>query len=47
MSIEIYWKERLEMDQNIIVYERCVNIRALGRDALKGRWGLGALGTLL
>lgn len=47
MHIEINWKERLKMDQNIIVNERCANIRTLGRDALKGRWGLAVLGTLL
>lgn len=35
------------MENNIIVYESCRNLRALGREALKGRWGLAALGTLL
>ena len=35
------------MDQNIIVYESCRNLRALGRYSLAGKWGLGALGTLL
>lgn len=35
------------MDQNIIVTESCRNLRALGRDSLTGKWGLGALGTLL
>lgn len=35
------------MDQNIIVNESSANLRALGRDALKGKWGLGVVGTLL
>jgi len=35
------------MDQNIIVTESCSNLRALGRDALIGKWGLGVVGTLL
>ena len=35
------------MDQNIIVNESCRNLRALGRDALSGKWQLGVLGTLL
>ncbi len=35
------------MDQNIIVSESCRNLRALGRDALSGKWQLGVLGTLL
>lgn len=35
------------MDQNIIVSESSRNLRALGRYALAGKWGLGALGTLL
>ncbi|QOX63117.1 DUF975 family protein [Anoxybacterium hadale] len=35
------------MDQNIIITESCRNLRALGRDSLTGKWGLGALGTLL
>jgi uncharacterized membrane protein len=35
------------MDQNIIINESSENLRALGRDALKGKWGLGAVGTLL
>lgn len=35
------------MDQNIIVNESSQNLRALGRDALMGKWGLGVLGTLL
>lgn len=35
------------MDQNIIVIESSRNLRALGRNALTGKWGLGVLGTLL
>jgi uncharacterized membrane protein len=35
------------MNQNIIVTESSRNLRALGRDALAGKWGMGALGTLL
>jgi uncharacterized membrane protein len=35
------------MDQNIIVNESSANLRALGRDALKGKWGLGIAGTLV
>lgn len=35
------------MDQNIIVNESSSNLRALGRNALIGKWGLGVLGTLL
>lgn len=35
------------MDQNIIVDESSKNLRALGRAALYGKWGLGILGTLL
>lgn len=35
------------MDQNIIVNESSANLRALGRDVLKGKWGLGVAGTLL
>ena len=34
------------MDQNIIVIESSRNLRALGRNALTGKWGLGVLGTL-
>lgn len=40
-------KERDGMDRNIIVYESCRNIRALGRYSLAGKWKLGVLGTLL
>jgi len=40
-------KRGIKMDQNIIITESCSNIRALGRDSLSGKWGLGALGTLL
>ena len=35
------------MNQNIIVTESSSNLRALGRDSLKGKWGLAVLGTLL
>jgi len=35
------------MNQNIIVFESSANLRALGRDALKGKWKLGVMGTLL
>lgn len=35
------------MDQNIIVYESCRNLRALGRYSLTRKWGLGVLGTLV
>ena len=35
------------MDQNIIVNESSQNLRALGREALKGKWGLGIVGTLI
>lgn len=35
------------MDQNIIVTESSSNLRTLGRDSLKGKWGLAVLGTLL
>ncbi len=35
------------MDQNIIVNESSQNLRALGREALKGKWGLGVVGTLI
>ena len=35
------------MDQNIIVNESSKNLRTLGRNALKGKWGLAALATLL
>ncbi|HWQ79837.1 MAG TPA: DUF975 family protein [Anaerovoracaceae bacterium] len=35
------------MYDNIIVYESCKNLRALGRNALAGKWKLGVLGTLL
>jgi len=35
------------MEQNIIVIESSRNLRALGRNALTGKWGLGVLGTLL
>ncbi len=35
------------MDQNIIVTESSRNLRSLGRDALRGKWKLGVLGTLL
>lgn len=35
------------MDQNIIVTESCRNLRALGRDALIGKWGLAVFGTFL
>ncbi len=35
------------MDQNIIVTESSKNLRALGRNSLKGKWGLAVLGTLL
>ena len=35
------------MDQNIIVIESSRNLRALGRNALAGKWKLGVLGTLL
>lgn len=35
------------MDNNIIVYESCSNLRALGRESLRGRWGFAASGTLL
>lgn len=35
------------MDQNIIVIESSRNLRALGKNALTGKWGLGVLGTLL
>lgn len=45
--IDFKRKREIMMDQNIIVYERCKNLRALGRESLRGRWGLGALGTLL
>ena len=40
-------EREINMEQNIIVNERCANIRALGRDALRARWGLAILGTLL
>lgn len=40
-------KVGLNMDQNIIVYESCSNLRALARNALAGRWGLAVMGTLL
>lgn len=33
--------------ENIIVTESSSNIRALGRDALKGKWGLSALAMLI
>ena len=35
------------MNQNIIVNESSANLRALGRDALRGNWKLGVAGTLL
>lgn len=35
------------MNQNIIVNESSANLRALGRDALTGKWKLGVVGTLL
>lgn len=35
------------MNQNIIVTESSQNLRALGRKALTGKWGLGVLATLL
>lgn len=35
------------MDQNIIVYESCRNLRALGRNALAGIWKLAFMGTLI
>ena len=35
------------MDSNIIVTESSQNLRALGRDALAGKWKLAVLGTLL
>lgn len=35
------------MNQNIIVTESSVNLRALGRNALTGKWGMGVLGTLI
>jgi uncharacterized membrane protein len=35
------------MNQNIIVTESSRNLRALGRNSLIGKWGLGILGTLL
>ncbi len=35
------------MDQNIIVYESCRNLRALGRNALTGIWKLAFMGTLI
>jgi len=35
------------MEHNIIVTESSANLRALGRNALAGKWGLGVLGTLL
>lgn len=35
------------MNQNIIVSESSANLRALGRSALAGRWGMAVLGTLL
>lgn len=47
VCIEMERKEREKMDQNIIVNESSQNLRALGRDALIGKWGLGVLGTLL
>lgn len=35
------------MNQNIIVKESSENLRALGRDALTGRWKLAVAGTIL
>ncbi len=35
------------MNQNIIVTESSQNLRALGRNALTGKWGMGILGTLI
>ena len=35
------------MEQNIIVFESCGNLRALARNSLRGKWGLAALATLL
>lgn len=35
------------MDNHIIVTESSRNIRALGRESLKGKWGFAALGTLI
>lgn len=35
------------MEQNIIVYESCNNLRALARNSLAGRWNLAVMGTLL
>ena len=35
------------MDQNIIVTESSSNLRALGRDSLKGKWGLAVGGTVI
>lgn len=35
------------MYNNIIVYESCKNLRALGRNALAGKWSMAVLGTLL
>ncbi|HVI42449.1 MAG TPA: DUF975 family protein [Anaerovoracaceae bacterium] len=35
------------MDQNIIINESSKNLRALGRNALKGKWGLAVRGTVL
>lgn len=35
------------MENNIIVYESCSNLRGLGRESLRGKWGFAALGTLL
>ncbi|MDD4564300.1 MAG: DUF975 family protein [Eubacteriales bacterium] len=40
-------KVRLNMEQNIIVYESCSNIRALARNSLAGRWGLALMGTFV
>lgn len=35
------------MDQNIAVNESCKNLRALGREVLRGRWGLAVGGTVI
>ena len=35
------------MSYNITVNESCKTLRGLGRNALKGRWGLGVLGSLI
>lgn len=35
------------MNENIIVYESSRNLRALGRNALSGKWKLAILGSLL